>query len=213
MPASLEVELKFRADSHAMDVLARADRVGPARLGTVRLVVEVDRYLDTHDLRLSTLGWACRLRSREGRTWISLKGPPEAGTDGAMHRRPELDGPATDEPDSQAWPASPARDAVMAMSGGAPLQERFTLEQSRRERSVEIDRQTIGTLSLDFVRVERNGLGRGRFEVVELELTDDAVQGGLDLAPLTRALQATAGLQPEPHTKLERALELLDRGI
>jgi inorganic triphosphatase YgiF len=211
MDGSLEVELKFRADSEAtLHVLATAQTLGSARLGPARQVDEVDRYLDTSDLRLSAAGWACRLRSREGRTRVSLKGPSAAGARGALHRRPELDGPATDQPDPHAWPPSGARDALLAMSGGAPLGERFTLRQGRRERSVTLDGSEIGTLSLDDVRVEHAGVERGRCLVVELELTDEAARRGLDTVPLQEALLAAGGLEAEPRTKLERALALLD---
>jgi inorganic triphosphatase YgiF len=211
MSGTLEVELKFGAAPEALQILASTHRLGPARLGAVSNVDELDRYLDTPDLRLAALGWACRLRGRHGRTRVSLKGPAEGGTEGAMHRRPELEGPATDDLDPGAWPASAARDSVMAMSGGAALHERFRLEQVRRERTVAIDGQLVGILSLDLVRVERDGVRRGQFDVVELELTDDAVRRGLDVMPLRQALETMPGLVPEPRTKLEHALEWLDR--
>jgi inorganic triphosphatase YgiF len=211
MGVSLEVELKYRAATEAaLDLLALAIGIGPAQLGPTREANEIDRYLDTADGRLSAVLWACRLRTRDGATVVSLKGPPDTGTAGALHRRPELEGPATDELDPARWPPSPARDALLAMSGGEPLAERLALHQVRRERAVHVDGSHIGTLSLDSVSVRREGAERGAFPVVELELNDGAVASGLDVAPLAAALAAVPGLAQDEHTKLERALELLD---
>lgn len=211
MGVRLEVELKFRASTEAaIDLLATVGAIGSAALGPTRQAHETDRYLDTADGRLSTERWACRLRTREGTTTVSLKGPSEPGTAGALHRRPELEGPATDHLDPMRWPPSPARDALLAMSGGEPLSEGLELHQLRRERIVSVEGSAIGTLSLDSVSVVRDGAERGRFLVVELELDDAAVAGGLDTAPLATALGDLPGLEPEEHTKLERALALLD---
>ena len=72
-----EVEARFRAESaEPLAELAGRARLGRARLGSPRTVDETDRYLDTIDGRLAAARWACRLRSREGTTRISLKGPP-----------------------------------------------------------------------------------------------------------------------------------------
>ena len=97
--ASVEIELKYRArDDAVLARLAAAPALGPAVLDPPRTVDELDRYLDTADGRLAEARWACRLRTRDGRTVLSLKGPPdtELVTDpAALHRRPEVEGPAT----------------------------------------------------------------------------------------------------------------------
>lgn len=210
MGAALEVELKLRAETDApLRTLAVADRLGPAALGPATEVAELDRYLDTADGRLSAAGWACRLRSRGGETRISLKGPPADGTAGALHRRPEVDGPATDDPQPAAWPPSPAREQLVQLSAGSDLAERLALRQLRTERGVSIDGERVGTLSLDRVRVERDGIEHGAMLVVELEMDDLALDRGVDPASLGQALFAIPGLVAEPHTKLERALALL----
>ena len=84
-----EVEAKFRAESaEPLIELAARPRLGRALLGIPRTVDEVDRYLDTDDGRLAAARWACRLRSREGATRISLKGPSTGAVTGWQHRRP-----------------------------------------------------------------------------------------------------------------------------
>jgi inorganic triphosphatase YgiF len=208
MGAVLEVELKLRADAGALRELARTAAIGPASLGPPTSVDELDRYLDTADGALAAARWACRARTREARTWISLKGPAQQASDESVHRRPEVEGPAPDDVTlpAAAWPESPARDLVLRLAGEQPLSEILRLRQRRVERDARVGQERIGTLSLDEVVVERAGRELGRMRIVELELTT-----GLDPAvgrPLMDALRARDDLRPEPASKLERALEM-----
>lgn len=207
-----EVEARFRADGPAPLLrLATNPTLGSATLGTARTVVEEDRYLDTEDGRLRSLRWACRLRSREGSTRLSLKGPPEAPATGWLHRRPEIEGPASSDVDPGSWPASDARTFLLELSGGAPLFEWLRLLQERTERAVAIDGRPVGSLTLDAVTAERAGARIGEMYVVELELPRDA-DADRDLPELARAMAAEPGLRAEPRTKLEIALELAATG-
>jgi inorganic triphosphatase YgiF len=208
----VEAELKYTAlTERPLQELERAEALGTARLGVARTVAELDRYVDTLDLRLAAARWACRLRSREGRTIVSLKGPAEHAAGDLLHRRPEVEGPTASGLDVQAWPPSAAREQLLAMTAGAALLERFSLEQERTERAVIQGGTRIGGLSIDRVRVVRRGTEIGRMDVVELELDPGAVALGLDHAPLARALSAVDGLVPDPASKFERALQMLPR--
>ena len=204
-----EVEAKFRAETaEPLVELAKRPRLGRAVLGDARTVDEVDRYLDTADGRLAAALWACRLRSREGRTSISLKGPPIGRVEGWHHRRPEVEGPATDTIDPDSWPPSAALDLLATLRAGEPLAERLRLEQARTERAVTLaDGSSVGTLTLDRVRMTSNGTDLGKLFVVELELDAYSVAGEAELDGLAAELEATAGLAAEPRSKLEHALE------
>jgi inorganic triphosphatase YgiF len=212
MASAIETELKLRASEGALRSLATVEALGPARLGPTREVDEVDVYLDTADRRLGVARWACRLRSREGRRTISLKGPAEHRPGEALHRRPEVEGPA---PEGEAahpgqWPSSPARDLVLRLAGDAPLEERLTLRQRRGEREVLVDGRRVAVLSLDRVRVERAGAQLGELQVVELELAPEAAANDAWLREASNALRARPGLEPEAASKLERAVELAE---
>ncbi len=208
-----EVELKLRAaDAGPLDVLARLERIGPASLGPPETASETDVYLDTSDGRLATAGWACRLRSRGGRTVVSLKGPA-TGTAGGpgtiLHRRPEVEGPATPDLRPADWPSSEARDRLAALTGGAPLLERFVLRQERTERAVHRGGDSLGILSLDRVEIRHDGRSAGRLFAVELELAPGAADDSSLVGALAAALTAVSGLHPDPRTKLEHALALI----
>ena len=206
-----EVEAKFSAETaEPLVALAARQRLGRALLGTARTVDEVDRYLDTDDDRLATARWACRLRAREGTTRISLKGPPVGPIRGWQHRRPEVEGPANDTVDPDGWPASPALELLTALRGGRPLVERVRLYQARTERAVTLpDGSSIGTLTLDEVRMTANGADLGRLFVVELELDPSSAAAEAELEGLGAELEGIDGLDAEPRSKLEHALERL----
>jgi inorganic triphosphatase YgiF len=140
-----------------------------------------------------------------------LKGPAEHEAGDLLHRRREVEGPAGSALDPTAWPPSPARDELLAMTAGSALTERFSLEQERTERAVSLDGGRVGDLSLDRVRVMHDGREIGRMLVVELELDPSALARGLDHAALARALSAVDGLVPDPASKFERALAMLPR--
>ena len=207
---TIETELKFSAaDIGPLDALSRAPRLGPAQLGQLLVVDETDRYLDTADLRLAARRWACRLRERQGRVVVSLKGPGEQAAGDYLHLRPEVEGPGGPGMEPAAWPSSPARDMLLRLAEGAALHERFRLEQRRGERAVLLDGTQVGLLSLDRVRVVLGDAEVGRLLAVELEVSPAALAAGLDPAALAAALAATPGLEPDPQTKFEHALALL----
>jgi inorganic triphosphatase YgiF len=206
----VEVELKYLASGPAaLTRLAAEPRLGPAELGPPRTVIEIDSYLDTRDGRLGAARWACRLREREGSVRISLKGPPGPGAAGALHRRPELEGPAGAGRDPTAWPPSDARDLLDRLRDGEPLAERLRLRQARTERAVDVAGDVIGTLTLDVVAVESAGRDGGTLYVAELELTGDGAAGEARLDELQAALDSTDGLVADDRTKLEHAIDML----
>lgn len=210
MPDDLEVELKFLAETDApLRALEGAQRLGSAHLGQPDTFDELDRYLDTGDGRLAAEGWACRLRLRHGEWLVSLKGARRAAArpDSVLHHRPELEGPASDQLDPAGWPASRARELLLAVAAGRPLAERLRLAQVRTEREVGVQGRPAGTLSLDRVTVLRDARQLGDLRAVELELhnADEALA-----EPLAEALRAIPGLVPDQLSKLEHALRMLE---
>ncbi|MFI5291433.1 MAG: CYTH domain-containing protein, partial [Candidatus Limnocylindrales bacterium] len=214
---SLEVELKYAVRDHdAVERLLDGDRLGDLVVGPWTVIELLDRYVDTADLRLETEGWNARLRTTETGTTIDLKSlddvavEPEADrrpTNASLRRRIEWTGPATADLDRGAWPESAARARLVALTGDAPLEERFALRQVRREREL---RGTTGwaVLSLDDVAVEHDGRSIGRFGALEIEM-----RGGDDrlLDQVASLLESSGVVDDAPASKLEAALDILAR--
>ena len=208
MPPEVEAKLQARGPA-PLESLSSETALAGAVLGPALTVEETDRYLDTADGRLDAALWACRLRTRDGEVRVSLKGPARESDPDWLHRRPEVEGPATDSTDPADWPMSDARRALERLSGGAPLVERLRLQQQRTERAVQIGDRRVATLSLDRVAIARGTQEAGELFVVELELTDADALPADELRRLAEALAGRPGLTPDPRTKLEHALERL----
>jgi inorganic triphosphatase YgiF len=175
----VEVELKYAVrDREVIEHLLDSDRLGELVVGPWSTVEVLDRYVDTADLRLETEGWNARLRTTEDRTSLDLKSLDDVAVEpesnrrpqsGSLRRRIEWSGPATTSLDPTDWPESAARARLAALAGDAPIEERFSLRQTRREREL---RGTSGwaILSLDDVVVEHGGRSVGRFGALEIEM-------------------------------------------
>lgn len=213
----VEVELKYAVeDPAAVERLLDGDRLGELVLGTWSVIELVDRYLDTADLRLEAAGWNARLRTTDEGTTIDLKSlddvpvEPDPGRrpqGSSLRRRIEWSGPATPSLDRESWPESAARARLAAIVGDAPLEERFTLRQTRREREM---RGTAGwaVLSLDEVGVEHADRAVGRFGALEVEMRagDDRL-----LDEVAALLEGSGAVGDAPASKLEAALSILAR--
>ncbi|MCC6189891.1 MAG: CHAD domain-containing protein [Anaerolineales bacterium] len=217
---NIEIEAKYIVpDRERFERLLALTALGAYRLQPAGEQDLVDHYFDTAVRGLLQGGYAMRLREDQRRQrWRgTLKGLGRAGD--ALHRRQEfeLDVPPGALP--AAWPSSPARDLALRLSGELPLAEMFTVRQMRHKRQVwstaesangEADAaagaRLVAELSLDEVLLAQAEGEQPNFEL-ELEL----LAGGLpeDLGTLQTAL-AGLGLAPQPRSKFERGLALLD---
>jgi CHAD domain-containing protein len=203
----VEIELKYRVPDLARgERLLGADTLGPFRAtGAAPSLQFEDQYVDTRDGALARAGFAARLRHTRSTLIVSLKSLGLGS--GALHRRSELEGPATRSLVAAEWPASPARSLILELAGDAPLEERLTIRQLRRKRRL-VSGVAIVELSLDEVDVLL------RAEVVErfVELEAELVSGTeADLEPLRALLDGEQGLVPASMSKLQAAVEAISR--
>jgi CHAD domain-containing protein len=224
-----EVELKYRV----MDLAALrawldadwADALPWATLGAPRVKAVEDRYFDTAREALRQHGFGARLRRVAGRHIVTVKSlspdelPSEGGAgertsadDGpadAVHRRIELEGPASGRLDPGTWPSSPARELIDELRGAARLRGLFTIRQVREVREV-TSADGSAELSLDEVRVIAGRSIVGTFAELEVESTS----GSTDvLGGVARALAATGMLVPSSRSKEAQARALVDREL
>ncbi len=200
---SQELELKFLVE----DVCAAQAWLG-RRLGADhdgwRTVHITDRYFDTADGALAAAGYGARLRRVGRQTLVTVKSDLEVV--GGLHRRLELEAPATRALDPRKWPESEARSRVVEVAGERRLIEKFAVTQERRELEASIAGAVV-VVSIDEAVVSVAGRAAGELRQLEVEL-----RSGDESA--LRALGdeiCAAGLgQPESRSKLVIAAGLAE---
>ncbi len=219
----MEIEAKWRVgDADTLQRLRSLERLACFDVGLCRAHEVHDTYLDSPDRRMLAAGFACRRRQQGDALCITLKGL--GGSDGAVHRRAELEMPLLPgTPDETAqcasrhlcgeaalWPAGPVREQVLECVADAPLVPLLKLDQTRTERAVTRNGLPVAVLSLDHVRA---AAGERQQEYWELEIELLPAGSEDDLAAMVAALRQDGGLTPEPRSKFERGLALVDAAL
>ncbi|CAN5813903.1 inorganic triphosphatase [soil metagenome] len=200
--STVETELKFLInDAAAVEAWLDATFPRSSDQGW-RTVSITDRYFDTADSALSEAGYGARLRRAENRTTLTLKADIEV--DGALHRRVELEGPATRSLAPASWPRSDARDRLTELADSRRFVERVVVRQRRRERRVIVGGAEI-VASIDTGVVFAAGAEAGHIAQFELELKRGR-RAVLDR--MARAVGESGLGQAESRSKLAMALEM-----
>ena len=204
--APMEIEAKFTVpDPVVYWSLQTTDHLAGYSLSTTQVKPVWDTYLDTKRQRILAAGYSCRRRVTREAIVITLKSL--VGAMGAIHRRriDELS-MATSRPPLD-WPDSQVRDLVLQLIGGEPLLTFFELRQTRVIRMLKQDDQPVAELSLDSVSLVTNDTEQV-YLVLEVKLLPQTPEG--TLMTIVGCLQDVWNLKPEPLSKFERALVLLD---
>jgi len=210
----MEIEAKFIVpDEATLQRLLEMRELGGFRLEPGPTKQVSDSYRDTADRAIQRGGYACRVRRRGDKQIATLKGLGVA--EGAVHQRAEYE-VTLDAGEAPAdWPASPTRKLALSLSQGEPLIELFSLSQQRHTRTVHAAVSTsegdrlVAELSLDVVEMHIGDEAKTTFEV-EVELAPDGTPD--DLALMVADLRDKWQLQPQPHSKFEQGLAVLDMG-
>lgn len=202
----VEIEAKFSIpDLQAFQRLLDAETLAGFVLSQGRLIQVHDTYLDTATRRLMSAGYLCRQRVQDDRVTMTLKAL--AGGDGVIHRREELEVVLAEALPLEQWPASPARERVLALLEAEPLEPLLALQQARFVRLLSAGERVIAECSLDRVQLAA-GARREPYLVFEVELVSDGRPE--DLAVVVEVLLREWGLLPEPRSKLQAALSFLE---
>lgn len=206
-----EIELKLTVHQQGVirTLLRRPPAAGIAGFvpaGPVRIVGCVDRYFDTEGTTawsagaLGRAGLRARLREQDGTVILALKSA--ISRDGAVSRRMELQGPATNRLDPEDWPPSDARSRLKAVLDGRPIVEIAALRQRRLQRDFGRAGTTV-EISLDEMTALDGRRVLGRQVEVEAELLSGDVASLRDLAA---ALVKLPGIDIAAGSKLAFAL-------
>jgi triphosphatase len=210
-----EIELKYLVrDLEALRSWLAQDWGGAldgVESGNEQTVEVEDRYVDTAYGALDQAGFGARLRREDsGPVSITVKSasherPGDDDDDdidpAALSQRVEVEGPANDRLDPDAWPPSAARELINEVRDGARLRTLFTINQRRERRTLALDDGPV-QVTLDRVAVFRGARPLSSFSVLEVEATKGS---GANLARLARLIEATGFVKPEPRSKEEIA--------
>lgn len=210
----LERELKYSLlDPYVPDLtelrsaLAEASLPG-ASWGAAAAPAEdlVDTYFDDDAGALRAAGWALRTRRSGASTVATLKAAGE--TDGAMHRREELELPlAADAGGGVPWPDE-VRARLAGVVDAADLRPRLELRSTRVRFHILKSGVEAAMLSFDSVEARVPGSERSAlFDEVEVEAAGDTSDA--ELQSVGDAVDRLVRLTPSTVTKLERAEALL----
>jgi inorganic triphosphatase YgiF len=199
----LEIEAKYTTSRFVFDKLLKVDALGDYRLEAAEEQYLTDHYLDTGNRDIQKGGYAFRVREKNGRWLLTVKGLGK--TESAIHQREEYEAEIKSDVPPQQWPDSPARDLVFLLTHSQPLIELFVIRQHRTLHKVFRGERLVGELSLDVVDMGSSGHRERTYEV-EVELKSHGTLE--DLQVLDEILQNNYGLSPETRSKFERAMVL-----
>ena len=197
----MEIEAKYKAIDDKFSGLLEIDQLGDYRLGSMEEQFIIDRYMDTADYDILKAGYALRIREKNGKYIATVKGL--GNSEGAIHQREEYEMEIQPNTLPQEWSDEKARDIVLSIIHSKPLGELFVIRQFRRIRSVAQNERIIGNMSIDSVDTELDRESIRYFEV-EIEIEKDGTLE--DLKKLDHIIK-NLGLQDEPKSKFQRALE------
>jgi len=210
-----EVELKYLVrDLEALRGWLARDWGGAldgVESGDEKAVEVEDRYVDTAYGALEQAGFGARLRREDDGPWgINVKsashdrpadGQDDDGDPEALSQRVEVEGPADERLDPEAWPPSSARELINEIRDGARLRTLFTINQRREKKTLALDDGPV-QVTLDWVAVFRGARPLASFSVLEVEATKGS---GANLRRLAALIEATGHVTPEPRSKEEIA--------
>lgn len=201
----MEVEAKYTvSDPATFDRLLALTHLGTYELRRADDQYFTDHYFDTPGRALQRGGYACRLRERNGHWRATVKSLNLA--EGAVHQREEYEAEVAPGAAPVDWPAGPGRDRILPLMDSETLNELLVIRQRRAVREVWQAQRQIGEWALDVVDAEAGKRSAVSYEL-EIELAPEGTRA--DLQALAEALQ-TFALQPQPLSKFERALTLLE---
>ncbi len=204
----MEIEAKFAVTGPlSADDISQLD-IDPYALRSTGEARHTDVLLDTPDRAITSGKNALRVRSQGERVIATFKGP-NAGS-GGTHEREEIEADVEGVlgGDFSGLPSVVA-ERVAPLIGDAPLRPLIANDIARSTWAIEREGQVVGELALDTGTISAGGRSTEVHEL-EVELKGDGTRE--DIAALAARLPELLPLKPEPHSKLERGLALLDGG-
>ena len=202
----MEVEAKFAVTGTLPPEQITALDLSPYCLVDCGTERHEDAVLDTPAHDLTGAHQALRVRHTPDATLMTLKGP--ASREGAVFARDEIEAPVAEGAmsDPALWPAAIAA-RVRPLLNGEPVQPLVRVEVARHLWHATRDGELVAEIALDDGQIRAGGRELAVHEL-EVEIKGEGTRDDLDA--LGKTLRTDLPLVPEPLSKLQRGLALLD---
>lgn len=202
----MEVEAKFAVTGPLPSGQIADLDLSPYRLEDCGIEHHEDAVLDTPARDLTDAHQTLRIRHTPDATLMTLKGP--SNREGAVFTRDEIEAPVADgaATDPALWPAAIAA-RVRPLLNGEPLEPIVRVEVARHRWHATRDGELVAEIALDDGQIRAGGRGLPVHEL-EVEIKGEGTRDDLDA--ISKTLRTDLPLVPEPLTKLQRGLALLD---
>jgi triphosphatase len=207
----MEIEAKYAVTGTLQPDTVTGLDLSPYQLVDRGIERHSDVVLDTLARNLTTARQALRIRRTPDATLMTLKGPATHG--GTVFQREEIEAPVAANAvaedavaDPERWPAAIAA-RVLPLLNGAPLKPLVRVEITRHLWHAMRAGEFVAEIALDDGEISAGGRQMPIHEL-EIELKGEGTPE--DLRALSGTLRRALPLAPEPLTKLERGLALLD---
>jgi triphosphatase len=199
----MEIEAKYIALDEEFAGLLEVNALDDYKLGDIEEQRINDEYMDTDKLDILKAGYALRIREKNGKYLLTVKGL--GGSNGAIHRREEYEMEIQQNKTPHEWPDGKAREIVFSVIQSQTLRKLFVIKQLRTIRTLHQNERLMGNMALDIVDIELDDRIE-RIYQVEVELGQDGTLD--DLMRLDKIFRDYC-LCPEPRSKFEWAMELI----
>jgi inorganic triphosphatase YgiF len=209
MSSHQEIEAKYQVGDPALFAeLLGLDHAGRFALHPAATPIDqLNTYFDTHEWRLRQARYGFRVRIAQGYAKATLKGPTLLVND--VHTRSEWEVELPDD-DLANLPVGALRNELLRLTGGAPLRPTLSIRNRRQIIEVLDGQRPVVEIALDNSVINAGGQTQHFYEL-ELELIGAGLP--VDLQDLAATLCDRYMLAPEPRSKLERGLALLESAV
>ncbi len=201
-----ETEAKFTvADKAVFRKLSLLSKISDCELHSKQIKIVRDCYYDTPQRHILAANLAFRYRKTGKQAEVCLKGL--GGVQDNIHYRTELTAAMPARFRRKAWQATPVYKKAQEIIGAGALRKLFCLKQIRTVFKINCQGQDVAILSLDRVQLAIEGRKQTWFE---LEIEQTGAGSPADVARMAACFQDEWQLSPQPLSKFERGLRLLD---
>jgi exopolyphosphatase/guanosine-5'-triphosphate,3'-diphosphate pyrophosphatase len=203
----METEAKFLVpEKDIFDIFISAWNIGPFLLDAATQNRLEDTYLDTVDMAIMSNGYYLQRRQKEKGIVYTIRSLGGIRKNGVKHRK-EMECLLEQDIPFEEWNYPDMKECLTGIVGKSELMPLFNVSHTRKVRNVFDKERHVAELILDDVLITA---WEKKLEYLEIEVEMLSDGNGKDLEKLMSVLTKEYGLFPDPSSKFERALQLME---